>query len=129
MGTAQMNFLAGWVGMLAGVLSGAISGLFFHENRWMGGYASFSRRLVRLGHISFFGIGFINILFALSVAVLPLAGLYYKAASASLIVGAITMPACCFLAAWHEPLRRLFPIPVVATFAGITSALLGWFAR
>ena len=30
----------------------------------MGGYGSFRRRLARLGHISFFGLGFLNLLLA-----------------------------------------------------------------
>ncbi|MGI8603357.1 MAG: hypothetical protein ACR2OZ_10195 [Verrucomicrobiales bacterium] len=55
-----------WAGMLAGVLSGAFIGLFFHRDDWMGGYGSFRRRLTRLGHISFFGLGFINFLCALT---------------------------------------------------------------
>ena len=48
---------AGWLGMLLGVLSGAIIGLFFHREDWMGGYGSYRRRLTRLGHISFFWAG------------------------------------------------------------------------
>jgi hypothetical protein len=127
-GTAQVSFIAGWIGMLAGVGSGSAIGLFFHDNRWMGGYASFRRRLVRLGHISFFGIGFINILFALSTAALPLSETYMKLASLSLVVAAVTMPACCFLVAWRQRLRLLFPIPVIATLAGIAGALAGWLA-
>jgi hypothetical protein len=128
-GTAQVSFVAGWTGMLGGVLSGSAIGLFFHENRWMGGYASFRRRLVRLGHISFFGIGFINILFALSVAARPLPEAYLTIASISLIVAAVMMPTCCFITAWREPLRYLFPIPVIAAFIGIGSALMGWLVR
>jgi len=48
---AHMNILAGWLGVLGGVLSGAVIGLFFHRDDWAGGYGSFSRRMLRLGHI------------------------------------------------------------------------------
>jgi hypothetical protein len=63
----RFNLLVGWISMVAGATSGLIVGLFFHKDDWMGGYGSFRRRLIRLGHISFFGIGILNVLFALSV--------------------------------------------------------------
>ena len=61
-----------WIGMLLGVVSGAIIGLFFHREDWMGGYNSFRRRLTRLGHISFFGLAFVNMGFALTHYILKL---------------------------------------------------------
>ena len=115
-----------WSGMLAGVLSGALIGLYFHREDWMGGYDSFRRRLTRLGHISFFGLGFINFLFAVTHHVVHLTASYALLAAWAFAVGAITMPACCFLSAWRKPLRRLFPIPVTAVATGIVCTLLGW---
>ena len=61
------NIFAGWLGVLGGVVSGAAFGLFYHRDDWMGGYASFRRRMARLGHISFVGLGFVNLMFALSI--------------------------------------------------------------
>jgi hypothetical protein len=63
----------GWIGMVLGILSGAFIGLFFHQEHWLGGYNSFPRRLVRLGHISFFGLGILSVL--LGLGLLTLAGL------------------------------------------------------
>ena len=117
---------AGWIGMLCGVLSGALIGLFFHRDDWMGGYDSFRRRLTRLGHISFFGLGFINFFFALTHHVVRLDAALAGWAAWAFITGAISMPACCFLCAWRKPLRHLFPIPVVSVGAGIVLTLLGW---
>jgi len=57
MDIASVNLTAGWLGILAGVVSGCAIGLFFHRADWLGGYASFRRRMTRLGHISFFGLG------------------------------------------------------------------------
>lgn len=119
-----VNLMIGWVGMAAGVLSGAVIGLFFHDENWMGGYGSFRRRMARLGHISFFGLGMLNILFAVSVAHLPASTLLHGA-SIAFIVGAVTMPICCFLTAWRRPWRHLFPIPVLATLAAIVLLLTG----
>jgi hypothetical protein len=111
--------------MLAGLLSGAVAGLLFHRDDWMGGYNSYRRRLVRLGHISFFGLGFVNLFFAITAPMLGLHGTSLKAASISFIAALITMPLCCFLSAWRKPLRHLFPIPVTAAFVGISITLLG----
>lgn len=129
MGIADINLLMGWVGMLAGVLSGSMIGLFFHRQDWLGGYSSFRRRLVRLGHIAFFGLGFINVMFALTAMALPIPPTNLRLTSASLLVGALTMPLCCFLAAWRTAFRHLFPIPVASVLVGIGSLLVGWQAR
>jgi hypothetical protein len=129
MRATDVNLLGGWLGMLAGVLSGGIVGLFFHREDWMGGYGSYRRRLTRLGHISFFGLGFVNLIFAATAAQLDLRPAYLQVASVALIVGAITMPACCFLSAWRKPFRHLFPIPVAAVAAGTVAILAGWWLR
>lgn len=114
--------------MLAGVASGAASGLYFHDETWLGGYGSFRRRMTRLGHISFFGLGFLNLLFAFTANAVPLAPPYRPIASVALIAGAVTMPLCCFLSAWRERFRLWFPVPVLAVSAGIVSLLVGWLA-
>ena len=123
---ASFNILVGWIAMLSGAVSGAILGLFFHREHWAGGYGSFRRRLMRLGHISFFGIGFLNVLFGLTLKVVALPTMHSRVASAGFLVAVVAMPACCFLAAWKKPLRHLFPIPVIAVLAGIVPVLLGW---
>lgn len=123
------NLIAGWLGMLGGVLSGAVVGLFFHRDDWMGGYGSYRRRLARLGHIAFFGLGFLNLIFAATAAQLSLHEQYLAIASWTLIAGAVTMPVCCFLTAWRKPLRQLFPVPVLAVTTGILTILIGWWRQ
>ena len=105
-----INIYAAWGGILAGCLSGAITGLFFHAEDWLGGYASWRRRMIRLGHISFFGIAFLNLAFALTCQSLGLnSGLAIP--SGLLLVGAVTMPLVCYLSAWKPPFRHIFFIP------------------
>ena len=117
------NICAAWIGILLGCLAGAVIGLFFAREDWMGGYGSWRRRLVRLGHISFFGIAFLNISFALTARSLGIDdGL--GVASVLLIVGAVTMPLVCFLAAWRKPLRHAFPVPALSVTLGV--ALFLW---
>lgn len=118
----QLNLVAAWIGFLAGVISGIVPGLLFHGEEWMGGYGSWRRRLTRLGHISFFGIGFINLAFALTARSLGLeSGL--ALASGLFITGAVSMPLLCYLSAWKKPFRHLFFIPVVSLAGAIAITL------
>ncbi len=123
---AEWNLFAGWCGFLAGVVSGATIGLFFHRGEWMGGYDSFRRRMVRLGHISFFGLGILNVLFGLTLVAAHFAGSRLPLASLCMIIGAVTMPACCFLSAWRKPFRHWFFVPVSSLLAGVIIILVAW---
>jgi hypothetical protein len=105
-------------------------GLFFWREDWLGGYGSWRRRLTRLAHVSFFGLGFINIAFELSVSRLALPrGTALAGASFSLCLGAATMPLVCYLAAWRKPFRHLFFVPVAAIVAGVAIAVMEVLAR
>lgn len=126
---ASLNLLAGWCAFVAGAASGAGLGLFFSRRDFLGGYDSWRRRLFRLGHIACFGMGMLNILFALSVRAQPVASHYEAWGAAAWLVALVTMPVCCALAGWREPLRHLFPIPVIATFVGIAALLSGWWSN
>lgn len=119
----MQNLLVGWIGMAAGVLSGALIGLFFHREKWLGGYSSFTRRMLRLGHIAFFGIGFLNILFAFTVAEAEASGWLAWGAGA-LATSNLLMPLTCFLSAWRQPFRHFFFIPVAAASWGILTAIV-----
>lgn len=127
MDTAELNILVGWVAMLSGVISGAAIGLFFHIDTWAGGYASFRRRMLRLAHISFFGLGFINLMYGLTLLAIPLPRPLSTVGSLGLIVGVITMPLCCYLTAWKTGFRHLFPVPVLGVATGIIAILYGWY--
>jgi hypothetical protein len=120
----SLHLLIAWIGFLCGVISGAIAGIFFHREEWLGGYGSYRRRLIRLGHISFFGLGFLNALFALTVAAIQVQQWIGQIASIGLIIGAVTMPFCCFASAWRKALRCLFPIPVVSLLTAVSLVVL-----
>lgn len=118
-----INIQVAWGGFLLGCLAGAITGLFFHNRDWLGGYTSWKRRMIRLAHISFFGIGLLNLAFGLTARTLSLDdGLGYS--SFLLIVGAIAMPAVCYLSAWRPLFRNLFFLPAMSVTVGI--ALFTW---
>lgn len=122
-----LNLFAGWCGFVAGAVSGAVLGLFFSRPEFLGGYDSWRRRLLRLGHIACFGMGILNILFALSLRAVPVAPGIEAWGCGAWLIALVTMPLCCALAAWRQPLRHLFPIPVVATLVGIGAVLAGWW--
>ena len=126
MGTAELHLLTGWIGMAIGVIAGAVIGLRFHDDNWAGGYASWPRRMMRLGHISLFGIGFINLMFGLTLRAVTVSATHAGIASLGFLIAMISMPLCCFLSAWKKPFRNLFPIPVLGVLIGIISLLLGW---
>jgi len=112
------NLYVAWISFLCGALAGATTGLFFRDEDWLGGYADWRRRMVRLGHIAFFGIGLLNAVFAFSAAHLGLTtGLEIPAYL--LFVGAVTMPTLCYLSAIRDGFRHLFFIPAGAVTAAI----------
>jgi hypothetical protein len=119
MATAQaLNWYAGWILILAAFITGAAIGLFFHRDDFLGGYTSFRRRLMRLGHIALAALGAINILFSISTP--PNA-----TASVLLLIGALSMSGTCFLTAWREGFRHLFFIPVTSLLLGVVAVLIG----
>lgn len=120
------NLVFAWGWIVLGFLSGLVLGLFFHREEWLGGYGSWMRRLYRLGHISFFGLGMANLLFFCTVRALPSAPASLDVASVAFLAGGVTMPLCCALVAHCRAARHVFAIPVIsllvaggATFVGI----------
>jgi hypothetical protein len=120
----HLNLCLGWVWITLGLVSGAIIGVFFYDSQWLGGYASWRRRMVRLGHISFLGTGLLNLALAFTF-LLHEGGSPPQSAVVLFAVGAVTMPAVCFLAAWRDGFRRLFPIPVGSLIGGVAVVLRG----
>ncbi len=119
----KANLVFGWVWILLGFASGGLIGLKFHHPDWLGGYTSHKRRLYRLGHISFFGLGAINFLFALTAAFCT-GGVLLQWASNAFLVGAVTMPLACLLFAHNARLHLIFSIPVTALLGGAVLTLV-----
>jgi hypothetical protein len=119
-----LNWYAGWCLLLTAFVTGGLLGLGFHRSAFLGGYGSFRRRLVRLGHIALAALGMLNLLYALSPWPGP-SQWQAEAASACFVAGGAAMPLVCFLAAWKEPLRHLFFLPVLALVLAAALALSG----
>ena len=117
------NLFLAWLWILLGFVSGMVLGMFFHGESWLGGYASLKRRMYRLGHISFFGLGAVNLLFFLTAQHFPTAGPLLHFASLAFIAGGITMPACCVVMAHFPKAHLIFAVPVVSLIIGATLTL------
>ncbi len=113
-----LNLVLAWLWILLGFISGMVLGMFFHGENWLGGYGSFKRRMYRLGHISFFGLGIVNLLFCLTVQTFSLAGPFVAGASWAFMVGAISMPLCCVVMAHFPKAHLFFAVPVISLIAG-----------
>jgi hypothetical protein len=117
-----LNFYAGWSLVLAAFVTGAAIGLFFHREQFWGGYSSFRRRIVRLGHIALAALGMMNVIFAATV---PCTAALHRAASLLMVIGGISMPLVCFLSGIRMSFRHLFFIPVLSLVAAVVLILLG----
>ena len=121
-----MAWSAGWTLVITGFASGAALGLGFANAEFLGGYPSWRRRLLRLGHVACVMLGVLQMLFALS----PAASAPHALLTAQCwLAGSIAMPIVCALAAWRQRFRALFFIPVLSLFAASTLTLLGVSGR
>jgi hypothetical protein len=117
-----LNLSVAWIGIFLGLASGSLIGLFFHRDEWLDGYSSWQRRLLRLGHISFFGIAFLNLAFVFSLS-------HWESATHLWIpaicfaLAEFAMPSVCFASAFWKPMRVLFPIPVIFLLGGTLACL------
>src|SRR5215471_7425476 len=121
----QLNLVAAWAGLLLAFGSGLVLGLGFHRENWLGGYGSFRRRLYRLGHISFFGLGVVNLAFYVTAKEISLSNFVMNLAGWAFVTGAISMPLCCLLMAHFPRTRLLFSVPVLSLLLGGSLVMAG----
>ena len=114
----QLNLVLGWLWIVLGFVSGMLLGLRFNDEHWLGGYTSWRRRLYRLGHVSFFGLGLLNLMFFLTARELTASPQTIGVASIGFAVGAIAMPICCVIAAHQPSYKPIFSLPVVSLITG-----------
>lgn len=120
-----LNLAFGWSWIALGLISGMILGLFFQRPEWLGGYGALPRRMVRLGHISFIGLGILNIFFALTLPHARLGPAESAVASWGFVIGGISMPACCGLMAWRPVFQPAFAVPVISLITAASLTALG----
>lgn len=108
--------------VLAGFCGGALLGLGFLREGFLGGYGSVRRRLVRLAHIAAIALGILNLEFARSGASAS------PIASQAFALGALTMPLACLLVAWSPRAYPAFALPVLSLVLAAGTSLKGVLA-
>lgn len=130
----RLNRVVGWCSLACGALTGLVLGLWSFGGpipvpAWLGPYDDLSRRLARLGHIAFFGLGILNLLLARELPTFrPGAGLR-RAAARAMNFGNIFLPLSLFATAAYHPLRYVMSLPALAvTTALVLAAVAAWRA-
>lgn len=114
--------------MAAGALLGMIFGMKAESRDWAGGYGSFRRQAMRLGHIAAIALGIINVLYgSMSAGLNSLPPGVSTVGSAAMICGGLLMPAVCLAAAWRRPLKYLFPVPAICVVTALVIQAWGWY--
>jgi hypothetical protein len=120
-----MNAAFGWIWITAGLVSGMVLGLGFARENFLGGYGSWKRRLLRLGHIAQVMLGVMNVLFEMSRERMVVAPVWVDAAAWGMVTGAVLMPTVCALAAFDKRAMALFGIPVIALIGSSAIVAVG----
>ena len=125
----RSNRVVGWVGCCFGAASGLLMGLWAFDGpvatpAWIGDYGGTSRRLLRLGHIAFFGIGILNLLLARELPALHLGRRANAVAAHCMNFANIVLPLTLFAAALSPPFKYLLPVPALGAFAAL--CLVAW---
>ncbi len=122
------NRTVGWVSLTVGAGTGLVLGLWSFDGpmavpAWIGEYGDTSRRMVRLGHIAFFGLGILNILLARELP--RLSDRTRRIASPAMNFGNAFLPLTLFASAVYPPLKYLMPFPALAVFLALVAAAFG----
>jgi hypothetical protein len=92
---------------------------------WIGDYADTSRRLARLGHIAFIGLGLIDILIERELLRSSLGAAARSVASWAMAFGNVLLPVTLFAAAFYRPAKYAMAVPASAVFLSLVLAALG----
>jgi hypothetical protein len=119
----ESNRRLGWVSTCLGAASGLVLGLWSFDGPvpvpgWLGEYDQTARRLARLGHIAFFGLGILNILVAGELR-RRAASPRRRVASWVMNFGNVFLPLTLFAAAAWRPLKYFMSVPAVAVFVAL----------
>ena len=123
--SGQINILFGWAWMCIGFVSGMTLGLWAEGEQWLGGYASVTRRYLRLAHVAFIALSVINILYGKELGSVALPSHIENIGSALMIFGAAGVPLACISAAFFRKTRYLLPLPASALLIGTIILIIG----
>jgi hypothetical protein len=128
----ESNRAVGWASLAIGIATGLVMGLWSFDGplptpAWLGEYADTPRRLARLGHIAFIGLGTLNILLARELSESALTLSARRLASQAMNLGNVLLPLTLFAAAAWRPAKYAMAVPASAVFVAL--CLAAWGAR
>ena len=124
------NRRIGWVSTCLGAATGLVMGLWsfdgpFSVPGWLGEYDQTARRLARLGHIAWFGLGILNLFVAGELRRSALSVWGRRTASWAMNFGNVFLPLTLFAAAAYRPLKYFMTAPALAVFLALSVTAYG----
>ena len=130
--TVLPNRRLGWASLVLGIATGLALGMWAFDGplavpHALGDYADTPRRLVRLGHIAFVGLGILDILLARELVESSLAPRARFVASRAMLLGNAFLPPCLIASAFAPALKYAMALPATSVFVAV--CLAAWGAR
>lgn len=124
------NQTIGWCSLVVGALTGMVMGLWSFDGPmpvpdWVGAYGETPRRLLRLCHIAFFGLGILNILLAQQLPNFRLDEGLKRLAALSMNIGNVFLPLTLLAASAYHPLKYLMAVPATAVVIALALSAFG----
>jgi hypothetical protein len=127
------SIAVGWCSIAVGAIFGLVLGIWSFGGPvpvpgWIGGYDELPRRLLRLGHIAFFGLGILNIMLARQIRT-SRSGRSARAsrfALGAMNVGNVLLPVLLVVAAVFEPVKYALAVPATAVTLAVVAG--AWIA-
>jgi len=119
-----------WWSLALGAATGLLLGLWSFDGpvatpAFLGAYDDTARRLARLGHIAWFGLGFINLFVARELPRLGLTERGRRLAAGAMNFGNLGLPITLFAAAAFAPLKYAMALPATAVLLALVLTAYG----
>ena len=119
-----------WWSLALGAASGLLLGLWSFDGplptpAFLGAYDDTARRLARLGHIAFFGLGFINLFVARELPHLGLSRRGRRLAAGAMNFGNLGLPLTLFAASAFAPLKYAMALPASSVLLALVLTAYG----
>ena len=114
-----VNLAVAWSSLAVGALMGLVLGIWSFGGpvavpEWIGDYDALSRRLLRLGHIAFFGLGILNIMLSRHLGRSRSENYPRALALTAMNLGNVFLPITLIGASVFEPVKYLMSLPALA---------------
>ncbi|MFC1703847.1 hypothetical protein ACFL1E_03560 [Candidatus Omnitrophota bacterium] len=123
--SGNVNIAFGWIWLLIGIIEAAWMGMHAFKPEWLGGYASLTRRFLRLSHIATMALAMVNIIYGLCLPLTHLSRVPKLMGSHAMIAAAVTMPLLCLLCVYRPGFQSLFFLPVVFFLTAVVIMVIG----